>query len=212
MVTTIPRLSLTLLAIILVVYPPSASARGFVPNFANGFGFLVPSPEGGLGCGYFNYINCFPQVTDNLRRLSGQLQAVYAAPAAYEPSTKVTIQTPKTARAAAAAAGVTGVSSSSSGAGFHDAKHNKEVPVVFLQETRGDVFAEASAGHVPDAAAALDKFRAMSDAARALQNAAVLGMRPGAQHVAAATTAAITAGQDKALATLSYKQAAPVEG
>jgi hypothetical protein len=72
-----------------------------VPSFANGYGFLVPSPAGGVGCGYFNYLNCFPQVTADLRRWSGQLQAVYAAPAAYEPADKVTLQTPKTAAAAA---------------------------------------------------------------------------------------------------------------
>ena len=85
------------LATTLVVHHPrSALARGFLPTFANGYGFLVPSPAGGIGCGCLNYINCFPEVTETLTRWSGQLQAVYASPAAYEPASKVTIQSSKT--------------------------------------------------------------------------------------------------------------------
>ena len=116
MVTTTRITTRVILTACLVVHlsPPMVSARGFLPNFGNGYGFLVPSPQGGLGCGYFNFVNCFPQVVADLTRWSGQLQAVYASPTAYEPSTKVTIQTPKTAAAAAAAVLSAAASSSSS--------------------------------------------------------------------------------------------------
>ena len=173
MVTT-PRITARVILIAcLVVHlsPPMVSARGFLPNFGNGYGFLVPSPRGGLGCGYFNYINCFPQVVADLTRWSGQLQAVYASPTAYEPSTKVMIQTPKTAAAAASAVLSSAASSSSppssassSGTTTVDTatsvvggekqqtrhhlvnrvnKNEGDFPAVFLLETRGDVFAEA---------------------------------------------------------------------
>jgi hypothetical protein len=123
--TTTTRLRLPpLLLALLLLAPTPARARGFVPNFANGFGFLVPSPEtgGGLGCGYFNYINCFPQVTADLRRWSGQLQAVYTSPLAYEPTTKLTVQTPKAAAAEAAALlGAAGAAAgASAGGSAHD--------------------------------------------------------------------------------------------
>jgi len=92
---TLPPLSYRLMLGLLfaLVSPGAAAARGFISNSANGFGYLVESPAGGLGCGYLNYINCFPSVTGTLRRWSGTLQAVYAAPATYEPLTGITLQT-----------------------------------------------------------------------------------------------------------------------
>jgi hypothetical protein len=83
---------------------------------------------------------------------------------------------------------------------------NHEAPVYVLQEARGDVFAEASANHIPDAAAALDGFAAMSEAARALQDAWVRGLQPGAEHVSGVYTAGVIAQQDKVLATLLYHE------
>ena len=193
------------LATTLVVHHPrSALARGFLPTFANGYGFLVPSPAGGIGCGCLNYINCFPEVTETLTRWSGQLQAVYASPAAYEPASKVTIQSSKTViddnanlLVAQTADGVKEEKKRNDYAYHQLQLVHKEVPAVFLLETRGDVFAEVSANHVPDAATALSKFQAMSDVARALQDAAILGMMQGTEHVASVTTAAAVAGQDK---------------
>ena len=186
---------------VLAAAPFPATARGFVPNFANGFGFLVPQPtSGGVGCGYFNYLNCFPRVVSDLRSWSGQLEAVYASPAAYEPVTKVSLQTPKDAKAAAADIAAMHTYPAS------DVAHDKEVPVMFLQDTRGDVFAEASAMHVPDAAGSLDTSQTMSDAALALQNAAVMAMTPGAEHISGHTTVAWMAAKDRATAVLYHNR------
>ena len=65
---------------------------------------------------------------------------------------------------------------------------------------------QASAKHIPDATAALDKLQAMSDAARALQDAAVAKMQPGAQHVDETIASWVIAGQDKALAALHLRR------
>ena len=118
---------------------------------------------------YLNYINCFPEVTETLTRWSGQLQVVYASPAAYEPASKVTIQSSKTVIDDNAnllvAQTVDGVKEKKkrNDYAYHQLQLvHKEVPAVFLLETRGDVFAEVSANHVPDAATALSKFQAMS--------------------------------------------------
>lgn len=198
-----PRLAVRLLALAAAATLPSAAARPgnpFLPGPANGYGLLVPSPAGGLGCGSLNHVNCFPGVADTLRRWTSQLRAVYASPATYLPHTRATVQTPLGARAAAEAEGL------------HPS--HADAHVAFLLDVRGDVFAETTAAFLPDADALLDAFESMGEHARDARDAFVEAALPSAELVAAAETRKaleVVDGAFRSKATPTTKHAIPVE-
>ena len=84
--STLPLIITSLLATF-----PLAASRGFLPTAANGYGYLVPAPAGGLGCG-LNYVACFPEVSRTLSRWGGMLRATYDSPLAYEPAHGVEVR------------------------------------------------------------------------------------------------------------------------
>ena len=194
---------LRLFALVSAAMSAPVSARpgnSFLPGPANGYGFLVPSPAGGLGCGSLNYVNCFPGVADTLRRWTSQLRAVYASPATYLPHTRATVQTPLDARAAAEAEGL------------HPSR--ADAHVAFLLDVRGDVFAETTAAFLPDADALLDAFESMAEHARDARDAFVEAALPSAELVAAAETRKaleVVDGAVRSKATPTTKRAIPVE-
>ena len=168
---------LRLFALVSAAMSAPVSARpgnSFLPGPANGYGFLVPSPAGGLGCGSLNYVNCFPGVADTLRRWTSQLRSVYASPATYLPHTRATFQTPLDARAEVEAEGL------------HPSL--ADAHVAFLLDVRGDVYAETTAAFLPDAVALLDAFESMGQHARDARDAFVEAALPSAELVAAAET------------------------
>ena len=100
---------LRLFALVSAAMSAPVSARpgnSFLPGPANGYGFLVPSPAGGLGCGSLNYVNCFPGVADTLRRWTSQLRSVYASPRDVSPTHPRDLPDPLDARAEVEAEGL----------------------------------------------------------------------------------------------------------
>ena len=173
----LPRARLLALILALILAPARASARGWRPSAANAFGFLVPEPPGGRGCGRLNYANCFPRATATARRWSATLDAAYDARS--------------------------GTTTTRAGAekDDDDVDDDDDAPRV-VKALHGDVFADASAALVPDVDEYLYSLDALSDAARSIADDVVRGLAREAEAKAAAAALAATAARDAARATL----------
>jgi len=137
-----PRSSLRALLLLLPLLSslPPSHARPFLPGPANAYGYLVPAPSGGLGCGHLNYVGGFPEVTRTLRRWSAQLRAAYASPLA---RARADATGPKDARAAAESLGL-------------DPGNHPNVPaVVVVRDVPPDAFPDVVDAFARDADAAL---------------------------------------------------------
>lgn len=192
-----PRSSLRALLLLLPLLSsiPPSHARPFLPGPANAYGYLVPAPSGGLGCGHLNYVGCFPEVTRTLRRWSAQLRAAYASPLA---RARADATGPKDARAAAESLGL-------------DPGNHPNVPaVVVVRDVPPDAFPDVVDAFARDADAALAALRRAGEYAEDLRERFVRTLAPAAEQKAAKTTAALLAAQD-AVKALAREAAAAAE-